>query len=309
MSSPLLIDTDPGCDDAVAICLALGAETHDVVGITTVHGNARVEDTTTNALDILSTVGAEHLPVAAGCANPLVLEADHAESIHGSGGIRGDLQESDGQPLDEHGARYIVRQARSHPGELTIATLGPLSNLAIALNLEPELPTLVDNVVVMGGAAFVPGNVTPLAEANFFHDPHAAKRVVQAFDPTIIGLDVTLEAWLDPAILEGLPDNTPRDVLRAWLTYYPEWLRSRYGLDRTPIHDAVVTASLIDPGIISTEEYSMTVLAEDGHARGQLSCDTYGVADYSGTGMVATGFDRDRFSRVVSDALRRLFAD
>ena len=307
MSRPVLIDADPGCDDAVALLAALERAELEVVGLTTVHGNAPVEDTTRNARAILELIDRTDVPVASGADRPLNAPLETAEHIHGEGGIRGDLPEpgSATETVDAHAAQYIVERARAHEGDLTLAAIGPLTNVALALAIEPALPDLLDDLVVMGGAAFVSGNVTPLAEANFHSDPHAARRVVRDAAPTLVGLDVTRDATFPPERIDSLPRDDPLGrSIREWLTYYDDEYLERLGMESAAIHDALVIADLVDD-VLETESYPMEVGTGADVARGALVCDEYGVTGASPNGTVAVEIDVERFRDLVGGSLER----
>ncbi|WP_049927589.1 nucleoside hydrolase [Halopiger goleimassiliensis] len=309
MSRPVLIDTDPGCDDAVALLHALERPDLEVVGLSTVHGNAPVAETTENARRILELVGRTDVPVARGADRPLLVDLETAEHIHGEGGIQGDLPEPTAatRPIDVHGARFIVEQARAHTGDLVLAAIGPLTNVALALAMEPALPDLLDELVFMGGAAFTRGNVTPLAEANVHSDPHAAKRVVRDARPTVVGLDVTRRATLPPERIDGLPRDDPLGrSIDAWLTYYgPEDLE-RNRIDAAALHDALVLAAVADDRVLETDPYPLEVGADDGLARGALVADADGVTGREPNGRVAVAADYERFRALVGGSLERL---
>ncbi|ELY48470.1 nucleoside hydrolase [Natronorubrum bangense] len=307
----VLIDTDPGCDDAVALLLALERSELDVVGLTTVHGNAPVEETTENARSILEVLDRTDVPVAMGADRPLLVDLETAEHIHGEGGIRGELPQPgpETQPVDSHAAQFIIEQAREHEGELTLAAIGPLTNVALALAIEPELPELLDELIVMGGAAFVPGNITPLAEANFHADPHAARRVVRDATPTIVGLDVTTSATLSPDRVESLPQDDPLGrSIDDWLTYYDDERLERYGIESAAIHDALVIAGLVDDAVLETEPYQMVVGTDSELDRGALVCDATGVTGEPPNGTVAVGVDDERFRELLAESLERVLS-
>ena len=308
MSRPVLIDTDPGCDDAVAILTALERPDLEVVGLTTVHGNAPVGETTANARAILELVDRADVPIAKGTDRPLTVPLRTAEHIHGEGGIRGDVPTptAASRPVDAHAAQFIVEQARAHEGGLTLAAIGPLTNVALAHAMEPDLPDLLDELVVMGGAAFVSGNVTPLAEANFHTDPHAAHRVVRDCSPTLVGLDVTANAAVPPAEVESLPRDDPLGrSIYEWLTYYGDDQLEQYGIESAAIHDALVIAALVDDGVLETERYPMEVGTDSEMARGALVCDRNGVRGETSNGAVALEADYERFREIVSASLER----
>ncbi|QSX00243.1 nucleoside hydrolase [Haloterrigena alkaliphila] len=306
MSRPVLIDTDPGCDDAVALLLALEHAACEVVGLTTVHGNAPVDDTTRNARAILEAVDRTDVPVSRGADRPLLVDLETSEHVHGEGGIRGELPgpSSATEPVDVNAAQFIVEQARAHDGDLTLAPIGPLTNVALAHAMEPDLPDLLDELVVMGGAAFASGNVTPLAEANFHTDPHAARRVVRDCRPTVVGLDVTTRAAVPPERVEGLSRDTALGrSLHEWLTYYDGERLERYGIDAAAIHDAVVVAWLVDEGVLETRSYPMDVGADGDLARGALVVDENGVTGEEANGTVAVDADYERYRELVAGSL------
>jgi purine nucleosidase len=293
----LLIDTDPGCDDALAILFALASDL-DVVGLTTVAGNAPVEDTTRNALAILEFLDRD-VPVARGAHRPLVKRQDTAEFIHGEGGIKGELPDPSGEAVGTPAAEFIVERARED-GNLTVTAIGPPTNVALALAIDPDLPDYLDDLVVMGGAVYAPGNRTPAAEANFHADPDAASRLLQSADPTVVGLGVTARATLDPATLDL---SGPRgETVEKWLTYYPDHVRERYGLAHSPIHDAAVIAALTDD-VLTLEERALEIDTSDGPCRGALVADEYGVTDEPENGRVATDIDEERFRDAFAAAI------
>ncbi|MFC7078666.1 nucleoside hydrolase [Haloarcula halophila] len=298
MSSPLLIDADPGCDDAVALCLAAADPAIELRAVTTTHGNSTVENTTRNARAIVELFDSGDVPVVAGAAHPLLVARSTAEHIHGSGGIRGDLPAVSGSPatVETHAAQFIVEQARAHEGDLSIVAVGPLTNIALAVAIEPALPELLDELVVMGGTVAAHGNVTPLAEANFHSDPHAARKVIEECAPTVVGLDATLQATLSPAWIEAIDRETRRGRLLAeWLTYYDEEALARYDLESAPIHDAAVVAHLLDDQLLTIKDCHMAVGTNSSIEHGALACDLHGISEEAANGRVALDADTDRF--------------
>ena len=303
MSRKVLLDVDPGCDDAVAIGLALASDELDVVGLTTVAGNTTVENATENALAVLTLFDRTDVPVAAGCGRPLAHELETAEDIHGEGGITGDLPDPEAEPLGTDAPAFIREQAAEHGEALTIVGLGPLTNVAVALMAEPDLAERVDEVAVMGGTIRATGNRTPMAEANFYSDPAAARRVVWDAEPRIAGLNVTHHAEVPPGVVEG--DSAAADTVRAWLDYYPEWVRESIGLENAAQHDALVVADLI-ADLLDYETAPTDVFVDDGDARGAVMFDEYGVTDADGVASVAVDADVERFRELLGERLSRL---
>jgi len=296
MTPKVLFDTDPGCDDAVMLAMALGHDAVDVVGLSTVCGNSTVANTTRNALAILDH-GDFDVPVARGCERPLVDDLTTAEWIHGDAGLRGDLPDPTSEPIDEHGADFVVEQAREHGDDLTIAAVGPQTNLALALAKEPDLPAMVDEIYLMGGAAFQSGNVTPVAEANFHNDPAAASRVIQDADPRMVGLDVTNGASPAPETIDTYEDRGGGFAAVADWIGYPEAAQG-VGQDRLAVHDAAVAAALVDPDVVTFEEYFCEVDTTGGPSHGAVVCDRYGVCDAEPNTSVAVDLDVERFRSV-----------
>ena len=233
----ILFDTDPGIDDAMALWMLARDPRAELVGVSTVFGNADVDTTTANALDLCHRFGLD-VPVARGAARPLRREARHAPvEIHGHDGL------GDAAPRPRHervvaaadAAQFICDMARRHDGELTLVAVGPLTNLAQALALDPELPKRVPRVVVMGGAFGTlghGGNVTPVAEANVYCDPHAADIVFGAAWPvTVVGLDVTHQVLMDTTYLDALgrEGGTEGRYLRDITRPYERFYRQRTG--------------------------------------------------------------------------------
>jgi len=272
----VIFDTDPGVDDAIALYFALAHPDIDLVGITTTFGNVSVEQATANALYLARLAGRD-IPVAQGVQVPMYREAGkHPDFIHGRDGLGNLTHRIDvgGQAEPESAAEFIVKMARQHPGEITLVAVGPLGNLALALMIEPRLPTLLKQVVLMGGTLDEPGNVSPVAEANVWHDPHAADRVFTAgWDLTMVGLDVTHRVVLQSASIARLTQQCPHaamDTLRHAVMFYSDFYQSVrpdmghgfYG------HDVVAFVWLVAPELFKTRTGRIRV-STDGIGCGQ----------------------------------------
>lgn len=306
MAQKVLFDTDPGCDDAVMLAMALGSPAIDIVGLSTVCGNTTVENTTRNALAILEYFEAGDVPVAKGCHRPIETDLTTAEQIHGENGIRGSLSNPDTEPIDTHGADFIVEQAREHGEDLIIAAVGPLPNLAIALAKEPALPTMVDDIYVMGGAAFTVGNTTPVAEANFHNDPVAASRVVQDGAPKLVGLDVTNNATVSTDRIAAYQDTGGRkSTIADWIEYYPDEILESRESTAPPIHDAAVVADIVDD-VLRFEEYHCAVETNDGPTKGANVCDKHGTLEAGPNTKVAVDIDTARYRELLHDSINTL---
>ena len=278
----VIIDTDPGIDDAMAILFALNSPRLDVLGLTTVFGNAGTEQATANALRLVELAG-RNIPVAVGATRPWVLPpSPPPDFVQGSDGL-GNIHAPPpaGRPIEADAASFIVQTVRRHPGEVTLLALGPLTNLALALAIEPRLPDLVQRVVVMGGAAGVPGNVSPVAEANIAGDPHAADIVLTTPWPvTMVGLDVTTRVKLDDEVLLRLAKKN--ELVGGFIFKISRFYRRFYeSIGITGgfyVHDPSAVAFVISPDLFSTERSPMRVVT-DGIAIGQTIPAPSGRAD------------------------------
>lgn len=306
MPRDVFIDTDPGCDDAVMIAMALGSPDIHVTGMSTVAGNSTVDNTTRNALAILERFDRTDVPVAKGAANPITGSFDTAEWIHGPNGIRGDLPAPTTDPVDAHGAEFLLERSHEYGEDLTIVAVGPMTNLATALLRDPSLPDRVDDIYLMGGAAMVSGNKTPMAEANFHNDPVAARRVIQSGEPRMVGLDATHDATVPLDLMNAYADaEPPLDTIASWLEYPPEIMQ--FGGDDGPaIHDAAVVAQLIDDDVLTFEPYHLDVDTSDGPCRGAVICDEREVTGNEPNAEVAVATDTERFVRTFEESIAGL---
>ncbi|MCA1768951.1 MAG: nucleoside hydrolase [Halomonas sp.] len=273
MKHPIIFDTDPGVDDAQAIAIALRHPELELLGLTTTYGNVDVEVATRNALLLAQLAGRDDVPVAQGAAAPLVkTRFPPPAHIHGSNGL-GDivLPEVKGTADSRSAAQFIVDTVNARPGEVTLVAVGPLGNLAAALQLDPTLTERVKQVVIMGGSIREGGNVTPVAEANMFNDPHAASRVLTAGWPlTLVGLDVTHRCVLTPAHMarvEASQGELAR-VLAGSYAFYRDFYQAFLGIDGCCPHDSCALAWLLKPELFTTARGHLTVIT-DGDAEGQ----------------------------------------
>ncbi|MEM9601672.1 MAG: nucleoside hydrolase [Pseudomonadota bacterium] len=281
MAQKIIIDTDPGIDDALAILFALAHPALDVLGLTTVFGNVPVSLATDNALRIADTAEST-VPVAAGAATPLLIPPrGYADFVHGQDGL-GNTHPAPSvrQALDLSAAEFIVQQVRSAPDDITLVPVGPLTNLALALKLAPDIAHKT-RVVLMGGAVHEPGNCSPVAEANIWQDPHAADVVFAAdWHVTMVGLDATHQVRLDQAFFDACAAAAPRvggflnDVHQFYLDFYAK----RFGERVCAAHDALAVAAVVDPSVITTEPGAIRVCT-DGVAEGQTLLATPGAFD------------------------------
>ncbi len=289
MRHPVIYDTDPGVDDAMALYFAFAHPDIDVVGITTTFGNVSVEQATTNALYLAALAG-RHVPVTKGVATPWFKSAEAPPAhIHGADGL-GNLgaRRAVPQGVDPRSsAQFIVDMARARPGEITLVAVGPLGNLSLALALEPQLPVLLREVIIMGGTVIEPGNVSPVAEANIWNDPHAADRVFTAgWKLTMVGLDVTHRVVVLLSMFEAIARkqrHPATDALCKAVEFYSRFYSGLYKhLASTPgcfAHDLLAFIYLVSPELFSIDTKAVRV-ATAGLAEGQTIVHRRDFIDY-----------------------------
>lgn len=310
---PLIIDSDPGLDDALAIGLALARPELRVLAVTTVGGNADVRHCTENALRLLHAFGRDDVPVAEGAAGPIVGEVVRATEIHGEGGIgTTQLPAAEATARPEGAVELIARLLREHTEPVAIAPIGPLTNIALLLRLYPELASRISHLSIMGGS-IGEGNTTVSSEFNVYADPEAADIVFRSGVPiTMMGLDVTHQALLDRSSADALRGlGTTSGRIAAELTDYAldrnmEWS----GRTTTAIHDAVAVAHLAIPDLVDVAPYYVVVDTSDGPARGRTVCDglPYRLRRDGRTANAEVGIrvDRERFVSLLIEAFGSL---
>lgn len=287
MSLPykIIFDTDPGIDDAMALLLALSSPEIEVVGVTTVFGNTNVESTTVNALNLLHLADRMDIPVAKGAGQPMVNPPGiMGEFVHGDDGM-GNIDwwktnHPEHQAIDKHAAQFIVEMVMSNPGQITLVPVGPLSNIGLALQLEPRIAQNVRNVVVMGGSVAAGGNVSPVAEANIHNDPHAAQLVFTAgWDIAMAGLDVTTAVKMDDTFFAALGKSSNKygQFIARIIPFYQQFHRNHYGYadGATDTHDPSAIAYMIDPTLFKGNLWPVQV-PTDGLAMGMTMADRSG---------------------------------
>jgi purine nucleosidase len=304
-----IIDTDTAGDDAMAILMAALSDRLDVEGLTVVAGNVPFDYQVENAKYALDLAGvADDVPVYEGARSPLVKDHDHVEYVHGEGGLGGDLFPDTGVPsADEHAGSYIARTARENPGEVSLVCIGPLTNVALAYKLEPDLPDLLETVWVMGGAANTLGNDTPSAEYNFWVDPDAAKLVLGEFETTMVDWGV--------CVRDSMVEGDAIDDLASAGTPYGEFFgkiassvraftRRKLGVDATTQPDSLTVAVAIEPGLVTEAgTYFVDVDEREGMTRGYSLVDELGVTDGEPRTRVVESVDEELFQEMFAAML------
>ncbi|MBE0580544.1 nucleoside hydrolase [Devosia sp.] len=265
MPRKIIIDTDPGQDDAVAILLALASpEELDVLGIVAVAGNVGLHYNAINARKVVELSGRRDIPVYAGCARPMRRHLVTAEHVHGETGMNGpDLPDPTIPLQDQHGVDYIIDTLMaSEPGSITLCTLGPLTNIGVALVKQPAIAERIAEIVMMGGAYFEVGNITPAAEFNIYVDPEAADVVLRSGVPiTMLPLDVTHQIQSTPQRLDAIRamGNRSGEAVHAMLTFSETFDLQKYGWAGAPLHDPTVIAYLLQPDLFEGRHCNVTV--------------------------------------------------
>lgn len=303
---PVVIDCDPGHDDALAITLALARPELEVLGITTVGGNAPLAATTRNALRVLALLRRPDVPVAAGAAEPLVRSLETAPEVHGTSGLDGaDLPEPVSAPRAEHAVEFLRATLSAARRPVTLIPTGPLTNIALLLRTYPAVASRIARISLMGGAKGA-GNWTPAAEFNIWVDPEAARIVFRSGLPiTMCGLDVTHQALFGLAEIDrmealGTPTATVfADLLRFFTRFHVE----RYGTADTPIHDAVAVAAVARPDLMVTRRYHVDVAVDSDITRGRTVVDDRGQPGPTPNVDVALEIDRGAFAGLLVDAV------
>ena len=302
MAERILLDCDPGHDDAIALLLALASPELELVGVTAVHGNTTLEKTTANAIRVLDFVGRDDVTVAAGADRPLLREPFVAKYVHGETGLDGpDLPPPQREPLGQHAVEFLAE----HVAGTTLVAVGPLTNVALLLAQHPNARP--DRIVLMGGSIGL-GNVTPAAEFNIWADPEAAARVfASGLDVTMIGLDVTHQALLRDEHVQRLrrSGRTGRMVAELY-DFFHGFHAKTYGFTGSPIHDAVALAHVFRAGLVQTEHRHVAVETGSELTRGRTVVDLWRRTDNEPNAHVGVGVDGEAFVDLLLERLPTL---
>lgn len=308
--TPVLLDCDPGHDDAVAILLALGSPSVRLLGIATCFGNCAVEDATRNAQRVLALVGREDVPVAVGAAGPMRGEVALGNYVHGVSGLDGPvLPEPTVAPVDETATEFLARSLAESPNPVTVVVTGPMTNLGVLLSEKPGLTEHIREIVFMGGST-ERGNHTPTAEFNTFADPEALDVVLRVGVPVrMVGLNLTHQALATPAVIERM-SAMPHEVGRtcaAWMGFFGDSYERIWEFEAPPVHDPCTIAALLDPGMIRWRDCFVAVELDGTWTRGTTVVDLFDrLPDQASNASVAIELDAVRYWDLVLAALDRL---
>ena len=303
----IILDCDPGHDDAVAITLAANSDKIDLLGITVVAGNQTLEKTQINARNVCQWLGVD-VPVYAGCGQPMVREKMIAGDIHGETGLDGPVFPPLTKELEkEHAVNFIIKTLMESDGDITMVTTGPMTNLAMAMRMEPAIIPKIKQIVLMGGA-YTNGNVTPAAEFNIIADADAAYVCFASGRPiTMMGLDVTRKVLCYPEIVDRMEKigNKASKLFADLMRFFCKTQKEVFGWEGGPLHDPVTIAWLIDPSVVTLKQMHVDIDIRSVQSYGRTNCDFFGYGGQEPTANVAIDIDAAKFWDIVEAGLRR----
>lgn len=302
----IILDCDPGHDDAVAIMLAAKSPKLELLGITVVAGNQTLDNTQRNTLNIVQCLGLE-VPVYAGCGQPMIREKITAGDIHGKSGLDGPVFEPLTRSLEaEHAVNFIIKTLMNSEEKITVVTTGPMTNLGMALRMEPRVVDRIREIVLMGGA-YTNGNVTPAAEFNIIADADAAYVCFTSGLPiTMVGLDVTRKALCYPSVVERMSriGNKASGLFVDLMGHFCKTQKEIFGWEGGPLHDPITIAYLIDPSVLKTKPMHAEIDIRSTQSYGRTNCDYFGYMKKAPTANVGIDLDVEKFWDMVEAGLR-----
>ena len=306
--TPIILDCDPGHDDAIALLLAVASPEVELIGVTTVAGNTTIDKTTNNALRILELAGRSDIPVYRGADRPLIRPQDVANHVHGESGLDGpDLPQPSTREQELHAVDYLAQEIRARDGKVTLIPTGPLTNIGLLFALHPDVRP--ERIVIMGGS-IGEGNRTPAAEFNIWADPEAAQRVfLEGLDTTMVGLDVTHGALITDEHTERMrAAGRVGKVVAELMDFYARFHKSRYpDLDGSPMHDPVCVAHVIDPSLMKVLDAFIEVDCSAGPSWGRTNVDWRSREHSSDpNAKVGISIDGERFAELVVERISSL---
>ena len=309
----IILDCDPGHDDAVAIMLAAASDKIKILGITCVAGNTTLENTKSNSLKICSLIGKTDLKIYSGAEKPLKYDLVTAAHVHGKSGL-----DIEGSPVkiaenyelqDQHAVDFIIQTCHDFKDQIYLCPTGPLTNIAMSLQKDPSIIKKIKEIVFMGGAAMTLGNITPAAEFNIYVDPHAASIVLNSGIPLVmLGLDVTHKVNVNDQIINEIQQNNNQssNFFADLMKFYSKFHRKLYQTDKTPLHDPCVIAYLIDPLIFEGKLVNVQVEENSNLTRGETVVDWFGVTGQPTNCNVITEVNHNKFFSLLKKELKNL---
>lgn len=306
----VILDTDPGIDDALALIVLAASPEISLEAITVTHGNTSVDKCARNALDIAKMLGLDSVPIARGASEPLVKSLTVAEETHGEGGLGyAKLPRSDKPLYQGHAADLIIELLHKYPNEITLLMIGPVTNLALAIRKDPSIVPLIKRVVSMSGSFHFPGNASPSAEYNVFCDPHAYEIMIKAgFDLTIVPLDVTYQCIFQPRHIQamaGAREDLVKfidDSTRFYMEFHDEYQQ----IDGCAINDPLAAALLIKPDLVKYRDYNVTVELVGSHTFAKTTADHFNTTGLTPNAKVAMEVDVDAFMDFFIEKVKEL---
>ncbi|WP_028394018.1 nucleoside hydrolase [Bacillus cihuensis] len=303
----IIMDCDPGHDDAIAIILAAARPELEILAITTVSGNAEIEKTTMNALKVCDLVSRPDVVVSKGASEPLIRIRETAPGIHGDSGLDGpELPEPSRSWSEEHGVDTIIRLVKESKVPVTILPTGPLTNIALALTKAPEIKDNIEEIVLMGGGTF--GNWTPTAEFNIWADPEAAKKVFDSGLPIVVmGLDITHQALATKEVIDQVNqiDNNVAKIVGELLVFFASTYKEMFDFDGAPVHDVLTVAYCVAPELFKTKDVNVTVETKGEFTAGTTLVDLHGVTGREVNAKFGLELDVEGFWKLMIEALKK----
>ena len=313
MNKKIILDCDPGHDDAVAIMLAVAHDSIELLGITCVAGNASLKNTSMNALKICSLINKTNIPIFAGADKPLKYDLVTAEHVHGKSGL-----DTDGEKINVNAnykiqemdaVDFIIKTCHEQNEPIYLCPIGPLTNIALALKKDPSIKNKIEEIVFMGGAAMCLGNITPAAEFNIYVDPHAANIVLNSGVRTVMfGLDVTHKINVNDKIINAIKSNQNKSSIffADLMEFYSKTHREVFEIDESPLHDPCVIGYLIDKNIFSGKFVNVQVEEDSVLTRGKTVTDWVKVTDRKPNCYVMVDANADEFFSLLKTELKKL---
>lgn len=307
----VIIDCDPGHDDAIALILAAKADEIQILGVTTVSGNSELYNTTRNARRILDYTGFTDIDVYPGCDRPMLREAFRLTGaiIHGEDGLGGPKIPAPVTPVkDEHAVDYIIRTLRDSDERIILIVTGPMTNIAVALEKAPDIKDKIDRIIIMGGAILEPGNITSSAEFNIYVDPEAAKIVFgSGCELYLVSLDVTMKSMFYEDDIETLRRQGDKisTIVASLLDFFAETHVKHFGFKACPIHDALCVGILIDDSLVEFKKTYVDVALHDPLTIGETVADLWGITGHAPNCYIGLQVDREKFVRMICEHMAR----